>query len=51
MDSPVSYPLLDVFVTYKDSNKRDVFIALNEATIRRISSTMVTDVFIGGEFF
>ena len=47
----VSYPLLDVFVTYKDSNKRDVFTALNEATIRRISSTMVTDVFIGGEFF
>ena len=47
----VSYPLLDVFVTYKDSNKRDVFTALNEATIRRISSTMVTDIFIGGEFF
>ncbi|WP_178196148.1 NAD kinase [Ligilactobacillus sp. Marseille-Q7487] len=46
----VSYPLLDVTVQYTD-HKIEHYLALNEATLRRIGSTMVTDVYIGGELF
>lgn len=47
----VSYPLLDVSVKYGDSPKRVHYLALNESTLKRISSTMVTDVYVGGELF
>lgn len=46
----VSYPLLDVWVTYK-SRQPSHYLALNESTIKRTSSTMVTDVYVGGEKF
>lgn len=47
----VSYPLLDVLVHYNNQNRPRRFLALNESTLKRASSTMVTDVYIGGELF
>ncbi|KRL04793.1 NAD kinase [Liquorilactobacillus oeni] len=47
----ISYPLLDVRVTYADKAKPENFLALNEATLKRGSATMVADVYIGGERF
>lgn len=46
----VSYPLLDVAVKYSDQ-KIERHLALNEATLRRVGSTMVSDVYVGGELF
>lgn len=46
----VSYPLLDMQATYSDG-KVDNYIALNEATIRNITRTMVCDVFINNHLF
>ncbi|MEY8662079.1 NAD kinase [Ligilactobacillus faecis] len=47
----VSYPLLEVVVKYADRPVRERYLALNESTLKRISATMVTDVYIGGELF
>lgn len=47
----VSYPLLDIHVKYKGIAKAVNYLALNEATLKRSNATMVTDVYIGGEFF
>jgi NAD+ kinase len=46
----VSYPLLDVRIEFADGLKKH-FLALNESTIRRGSSTIVADVSISDEFF
>ncbi|MDR1473778.1 MAG: NAD kinase [Lactobacillales bacterium] len=45
----VSYPLLDVVVEYEEGLKH--FLALNESTVRRVSKTLVGDVYISDEFF
>lgn len=45
-----SYPLLDVEIEYRDEEKEH-FVALNESTLRRITSTMVCDVYIREELF
>ena len=47
----VSYPLLDIRVKYQGITKPANFLALNESTLKRNGATMVTDVYIGGEFF
>ena len=47
----VSYPLLDISVTYHDENQAQHYLALNEATLKRIGMTMGADVYIGGELF
>ncbi|MCP0887744.1 NAD kinase [Ligilactobacillus sp. WILCCON 0076] len=47
----VSYPLLDVLVHYANQPKPQRYLALNESTLKRSSSTMVTDVYVGGELF
>lgn len=47
----VSYPLLDISVTYHDENQARHYLALNEATLKRIGMTMGADVYIGGELF
>ena len=46
-----SYPLLDISVTYHDENQARHYLALNEATLKRIGMTMGADVYIGGELF
>ncbi|AYW45616.1 NAD kinase [Tetragenococcus koreensis] len=48
---PISYPLLDVQVKYYDQKKPQRFLALNEATIKRATRTMVADVYIKDEIF
>ena len=47
----VSYPLLDVLVHYNNRTKPERFLALNESTLKRAISTMVTDLYLGGELF
>lgn len=47
----VSYPLLDVSISYHDQNEAEHFLALNEATIKRIGMTMGADVYLGGDLF
>lgn len=47
----VSYPLLDVRVKFAGDPHLHDYLALNEATIRRLTATMMTDVYVGGEFF
>lgn len=47
----VSYPLLDISVTYHDENQARHYLVLNEATLKRIGMTMGADVYIGGELF
>ena len=47
----VSYPLLDISVIYHDENQARHYLALNEATLKRIGMTMGADVYIGGELF
>lgn len=47
----VSYPLLDISVTYHDEKQARHYLALNEATLKRIGMTMGADVYIGGELF
>lgn len=47
----VSYPLLDIKITFKNHKPTKHFLALNESTIRRSSRTMVADVFIRDELF
>lgn len=47
----ITYPLLDISVRYRDKNKPERYLALNEATLKRIGMTMAADVYIGGELF
>jgi len=47
----VSYPLLDVKVTFRDHSKENHFLALNESTIKLMNRTMVADVYIKNELF
>ncbi|WP_127848958.1 NAD kinase [Lacticaseibacillus hulanensis] len=46
----VGYPLLDIQVTYEDDTTGH-YVALNESTLKRVSGTMKTDVFIKDNFF
>lgn len=47
----VSYPLLDVNISFEGEKEKQHFLALNECTIKRINQTMVADVFIKEELF
>lgn len=47
----VAYPLLDLTITYMDSQKPDHFLCLNEATIKRLGSTLRANVYIKDTFF
>ncbi|MCM0598509.1 NAD kinase [Periweissella fabalis] len=46
----VKYPILETTVTYLDGTK-DVKLALNESMIKRVSGTVVADVYLGDEWF
>lgn len=48
-ENEVGYPLLEMKVTTSCGEKR--FLALNEASIKRISKTMEAEVWLGGERF
>lgn len=50
-EQSVSYPLLDVVLSYSDGQPDRKYIALNEATVRNIERTMVAEVYIRDEFF
>ncbi len=47
----VSYPLLDITVDYREMGKSSHFLALNESIIKRLTRTMVADVYIKEELF
>lgn len=47
----VSYPLLDVCLTYTNNMANQHFLALNEATIKNVERTMVANVYIKDELF
>lgn len=47
----ISYPLLDISVSYHGENQAQHYLALNEATLKRIGMTMGADVYVGGELF
>ncbi|MEJ1318034.1 NAD kinase [Latilactobacillus sakei] len=47
----ISYPLLEVKITYADTNEVQHFLALNEVTLRRYAATLRTDVYIKENFF
>ncbi|QLE64515.1 NAD kinase [Furfurilactobacillus rossiae] len=42
----VSYPLLDINITYKGETAPHQFLALNEATVKKAAKTLVCDVYI-----
>lgn len=47
----VSYPLLDVCLTYTNNMPDRHFLALNEATIKNVDRTMVANIYIKDELF
>lgn len=47
----VSYPLLNVRITYADDKPDQSFLALNESTIKRGNRTMVADISIKEDLF
>ena len=47
----VSYPLLDVVACYQNKKEPAHFLALNESTVKRVSGTMVCDVYIKEQLF
>ncbi len=47
----VSYPLLDVRITYANGKSDKHFLALNESTIKRGNRTMVADISIKEDLF
>ncbi|KRK32741.1 NAD kinase [Loigolactobacillus bifermentans] len=47
----ISYPLLDVGVRFQNEAARTHYLALNESTFKRVSATLVADVYIRGEHF
>lgn len=48
--SSASYPLLELVITTRSGEKKKL-LALNEATIKRVSKTLRADVFIRDQFF
>ena len=50
-EKSISYPLLDVKITFSDNKPDKHFLALNESTIKRSNRTMVADIFIKDELF
>lgn len=46
----VSYPLLNVDIQYSDGSTEH-HMALNESTIKKVSNTMVCDIYIKGQLF
>ncbi|MBX9040970.1 NAD kinase [Enterococcus durans] len=50
-EQSVSYPLLDVRISYVDDKLDQHYFALNESTIKRSNRTMVADVYIKNELF
>lgn len=46
----VSYPLLSLKINYTDGGASDRILALNESVIKRISTTMVIDIYIKHQF-
>ncbi|QBP17889.1 NAD kinase [Acetilactobacillus jinshanensis] len=46
----VSYPLLSLKINYSDGGGSDKLLALNESVLKRVSSTMVTDIYINHQF-
>ncbi|EOH88900.1 NAD kinase [Enterococcus villorum] len=50
-EQSVSYPLLDVRISYLNNQPEKHFFALNESTIKRSNRTMVADVYIKDELF
>ena len=48
--SSASYPLLELVITTRNGEKKKL-LALNEATIKRVSKTLRADVFIRDQFF
>ncbi|HEX5350521.1 NAD kinase [Trichococcus pasteurii] len=47
----VSYPLLDVRVKYADEEEETRYIALNEASLKKMDGTMVCDIYVKDELF
>lgn len=47
----VAYPLLDVKVTCSDKRPVEHFLCLNESTIKRLGSTLRSNVYIKGKLF
>lgn len=47
----VSYPLLDIDITYKGEQVPHHFLALNEATVKKAVKTLVCDVYIKDQLF
>lgn len=45
----ISYPLLDVKSSYRDNRASEHFLCLNEATIKRMGSTLRANVYIKGK--
>ncbi|WP_203649110.1 NAD kinase [Secundilactobacillus yichangensis] len=46
----VSYPLLDIMVEYSDG-KRETMLALNESTLKKVTGTMLANVYIKDQLF
>lgn len=47
----VSYPLLEIELSYSDSDETKKCLALNEATVKNLDKTMVAEVYIKDELF
>jgi len=47
----VTYPLLDIKLSYNNGQKSKRFLALNEATVKNLDRTMVADILIKDELF
>ncbi|WP_412990069.1 NAD kinase [Pediococcus siamensis] len=47
----ISYPILDVDVTFVGDNHPKRYHALNESTIKKVSSTLVADVYLKDKLF
>ena len=47
----VSYPLLDVTVTFRNDKEPKHFLALNECVVRRMNGMMIANVYLKDELF
>lgn len=47
----ITYPLLDIKVNYRGTAPSEYGLALNEATIKQLSGSLVADVFIRNQLF
>ncbi|MBL1229782.1 NAD kinase [Enterococcus sp. BWB1-3] len=50
-EKSISYPLLDVKISFRDDQPDKHFLALNESTIKRSNRTMVADIYIKNDLF